>query len=403
MNDAEYTGCIVVGAGPAGAMLALLLARKEVPVTLLEAHRDFDREFRGDTIHPSVMEILEQLGLAGRLLELRHTKVRHATVQTPAGAFTPIDFRGIRAPHPYIVLLPQAAFLQFITDEARRYPDFRLEMGARVQELVEEDGAVRGVRIHTADGTRDIRAPLTVAADGRFSTARRLAGLGPITTAPPMDVLWLRLPKAPGDPEDEGGLGRIGHGHILILLDRGEYWQAGYVIPKDSYRAIRDQGLEAFRAAIIELAPEFAERLKTVTEWQDLSYLMVASDRLPRWHRPGLLLIGDAAHTMSPVAGVGINYAIQDAVEAANVLAASLRTGQVAEAQLAEVQRRREWPTRLIQAVQAQAQKRFVARALHPEQTFRPPLPFRVPIVRRVVARLAARIVGWGFRPARVV
>ena len=324
MAQAEHTGCVIVGAGPAGTILALLLARSGLPVTLLEAHLDFDREFRGDTIHPSVLGILGQLGLVDHLLELRHSKVRHVTVQTAAGAFTPIDFRGIPARYPYIALLPQTEFLRFITDEAARYPGFRLEMGARVQELVEEDGIAKGVRIRTGEGDRDLRAPLIVAADGRFSTVRRLAGMEAIATAPPMDVLWFRLPKVPGDPEDEGGLGRIGQGHILILLDRWDYWQVGYVIPKDGYRQIRESGIETFRQAVAVLAPEFTDRLNTITEWQDISFLSVTSDRLPRWYRPGLLFIGDAAHTMSPMGGVGINYAIQDAVEAANVLAAAL-------------------------------------------------------------------------------
>lgn len=259
MTQTEHTGCVIVGAGPAGAILALLLARGGIPVTLLEAHRDFDREFRGDTIHPSVLEILDQLGLAERLLQLRHTRVRHATVQTPAGAFTPIDFRGIRARYPYIALLPQTDFLRFITDEAARYPGFRLEMGARVQELIETGGIVHGVRMRTSQGDRELHAPLVVAADGRFSAVRRMAGMEAITTAPPMDVLWFRLPKTPGDPEGEGGLGRIGQGHILILLDRWDYWQAGYVIPKDGYRRIRESGIEAFRQSVAALAPEFAD------------------------------------------------------------------------------------------------------------------------------------------------
>ena len=402
MAQAEHTGCVVVGAGPAGTILALLLARSGIPVTLLEAHRDFDREFRGDTIHPSVLGILDHLGLVDRLLELRHTKVRHVTVQTAAGAFTPIDFRGIPIRYPYIALLPQSDFLRFITDEAARHPGFRLEMGARVQELIDADGIVKGVRIGTGERARDLRAPLIVAADGRFSTVRRLAGMEPIATAPPMDVLWFRLPKEPGDPEDEGGLGRIRQRHILILLDRWDYWQVGYVIPKEGYRRIRESGIETFRQAIAVLAPEFTDRLKAITEWQDISFLSVASDRLPHWHRPGLLFIGDAAHTMSPVGGVGINYAIQDAVETANVLAAPLRAGAVTDAHLAEVQRRREWPTRLAQAVQAQAQKRVVARVLRPGESFRPPLPIRIPHVRSVLARLAAWIVGWGFRRVRV-
>jgi 2-polyprenyl-6-methoxyphenol hydroxylase-like FAD-dependent oxidoreductase len=404
-HDVKRTTCCIVGGGPAGAVLGLLLARKGANVTLLEAHPDFDREFRGDTIHPSVMEIMDQLGLAERLLELRHTKVRSATVQTASGPFTPLDFSHLKTKFPYITMMPQTSFLEFITGEAERYPNFHLSMGARVRELVEEDGVVRGVRYEGEDGWREVRAVLTVGADGRGSRVRRLAGFEPVKTSPPMDVLWFKLPREEGDPE--GAMGRVGRGHIAILLDRYEYWQAGYVITKGTFPELRQEGIGALRRSFAQLVPEFADRVEHLEDWKQVSLLSVESSRCPRWYRPGLLLIGDAAHVMSPVGGVGINYAIQDAVVAANVLAEPLRESQerlvaLDTRYLAAVQRRRELPTRFIQAVQTQIQRRVLASVLRSDQPLAPPswlrlLP-RVPLVRSV----PARIVGLGLWPVRV-
>jgi 2-polyprenyl-6-methoxyphenol hydroxylase-like FAD-dependent oxidoreductase len=396
------TGCCIVGGGPAGAVLALLLARRGIDVTLLEAHRDFDREFRGDTLHPSTLEILDAVGLGERLLRLPHAKVQRGVVRTPGGEELLVaDFSRLRVRHPYVLLVPQARFLELVTAEAARGPGFHLRMGTRVRALVEEEGVVQGVRCEGPGGWEEIRAPLVVAADGRFSTVRRLAGLAAVTTSLPVDVLWFRVPRRADDPGTGGVLARLGRGRFLVLLDREDHWQAGYVTPKDGYRAIREQGIEAFRRAVAEVAPELAGRLESITDWRDVSFLSVASDRLPRWHRPGLLLIGDAAHVMSPAGGVGINYAIQDAVEAANVLAAPLKEGQVTEAQLAEVQRRREWPTRLIQAVQAAGMRRMFG-AVAASGPFRPPLLLRLPGVRSLFPRVAARVLGWGFGVARV-
>ena len=404
-HDVKRTTCCIVGGGPAGGVLALLLARSGVNVTLLEAHLDFDREFRGDTIHPSVMEIMDQLGLAERLLELRHTKVRSATVQTVAGPFTPLDFSHLKTKYPYITMMPQRSFLEFITGEAERYPNFRLSMGARVREFVEEDGVVRGVRYEGEDGWREVRAVLTVGADGRGSRLRRLAGFEPVKTSPPMDVLWFKLPREEGDPE--GAMGRVGRGHIAILLDRYEYWQAGYVITKGTFPELRQEGIGALQRSFAELVPEFADRVEHLEDWKQVSLLSVESSRCPRWYKPGLLLIGDAAHVMSPVGGVGINYAIQDAVVAANVLAEPLKESQAQLKELdtrylAAVQRRRELPTRFIQVVQTQIQRRVLASVLRSEQPLAPPrwlrlLP-RVPLVRSV----PARIFGLGLWPVRV-
>jgi 2-polyprenyl-6-methoxyphenol hydroxylase-like FAD-dependent oxidoreductase len=405
IRGVRRTTCCVVGGGPGGAVLSLLLARAGVDVTLLEAHPDFDREFRGDTLHPSVMEIMDQLGLADRLLKLRHTEIRSATVQTVAGPFTPLDFSRLNTKYPYITMMPQTSFLEFITAEAKRYPNFRQVMEARVRELVEEDGVIRGVRYEGNDGWHEVRAVLTVGADGRGSRVRRLAGFEPVKTSPPMDVLWFKLPREPDDPE--GAMGRVGRGHIAILLDRFDYWQAGYVIPKGTFPELRHEGIESLRRSFAELIPEFADRLERLEDWKQVSLLSVESSRCPRWYRPGLSLIGDAAHVMSPVGGVGINYAIQDAVVAANVLAGPLKDSQAQlkdldTKYLAAVQWRRELPARFIQTLQTQIQRRVLASVLRSEQPLAPPgwlrLLIRVPLVRSV----PARIVGFGLWPVRV-
>ncbi|MDP8923954.1 MAG: FAD-dependent oxidoreductase [Chloroflexota bacterium] len=386
--------CCIVGGGPAGMVLALLLARAGVPVALLEEHVDFERDFRGDTIHPSTMELMDELGLADRLLQLPHTKLDTLTFQAPSGPVRLADLRELGTKFPYITFMPQARFLDFLAAEGRRYPTFRLHMGANVQGLIEEPAErgggtiVRGVTYRTKDGFHELRAPLTVGADGRFSRVRRLAGFEPIKTAPPMDVLWFRLPRRPGDPEV--ALGRIAKGHLLAILNRGDEWQVAYVIAKGSYKEIREAGLPAFRRAVAEVIPEFADRVDALREWKQVSLLSVESSRVPRWYRPGLLLIGDAAHVMSPVGGVGINYAIQDAVVAANVLAKPLRTGRLRLRDLAAVQRRREWPTRAIQAIQAQVQKLVVETALRSDRPLEPPAFLRLPVIRAIPPRIVA-------------
>jgi len=396
----EETTCCIVGAGPAGAVLALLLARKGIPVVLLEEHMDFDRDFRGDTIHPSVMQIMEELGLADRLLQLDHTKVYTLPVQTARGTVTLADFRRLKTRYPYIAMIPQARFLEFITAEAKRYPSFRLVMGARVEKLMEEDGYIHGVHYRGQDGWHAVRAVLTVAADGRFSRVRKLAGFEPVKTAPPMDVLWFRLPRRPEDSMESTG--RLVQGHILVMLNRGEEWQMGYVIPKGGYQQIHAAGLEKLRQVVAELLPEFADRMEYIKEWKQVSVLSVESSRLRRWYRPGLLLIGDAAHVMSPIAGVGINYAIQDATVAANVLSDDLRAGKLPLRDLAEVQRKREWPTRMIQGFQNIMQGQVLTKVLKSDEplTISPFLLFllRLPGIRV----LPAKFIGIGPWPAHV-
>jgi 2-polyprenyl-6-methoxyphenol hydroxylase-like FAD-dependent oxidoreductase len=401
--ESVETRCCVVGAGPAGALLALALARNGVRVSLLEAHEDFDRDFRGDTIHPSAMEIMDELGLADALLRLRHTKIRAANLMTGAGATVVAEFKRLKTRFPYITIMPQAHFIEFLVAEAKHYADFELRLGARVEELIEENGEVRGARYRDGEGGwHEVRAALTVGADGRGSRVRHLSGLeaGMLKTSPPIDVLWFRLPRAPGDPE--GLIGRFGAGHAVVMLDRLDEWQVGYIIFKGTYQQVRAAGLDALKKSFAETAPEYAARTSHLKEWKQVSMLSIESSRLKTWHRAGLLLIGDAAHVMSPVAGVGINYAIQDAVAAANVLVEPLRRGSVTTEQLRRVQRERELPTRIIQAFQAFAQRRVVAGALSTRQTVAVPLLLRLLLRTPYLRDLPARLIAFGFRPAHL-
>jgi 2-polyprenyl-6-methoxyphenol hydroxylase-like FAD-dependent oxidoreductase len=398
----EETTCCIVGAGPAGAILALLLARKGVDVTLLEEHMDFARDFRGDTVHPSTMEVLEQLGLAERLLQLEHTKASTLSFKTlQEGTVMSVDFRNLKTHYPYITLIPQARFLEFITQESSRYPHFHLIMGARAEKLIEEEGTVHGVHYRGRDGWHELRAILTVGADGRFSRMRKLAGAEQIKTSAPMDVLWFQLPQAESDAHESGFM--VGPGYFLIQLDRGTEWQMGYVIPKGGYQSIKAAGLAQFRQMLAErMPPGFADRIEILTEWKQIAVLSVESSYVERWYKPGLLLIGDAAHVMTPVGGVGINYAIQDAVATANILTDNLKAGKVLTEDLARVQLRRESPTKQIQRFQNIVQKRFLARVLSADKVQAPPLLPRLLLKIPIVRNKQAELIAFGPRPERV-
>lgn len=388
----EQTTGAVVGGGPAGAVLAYMLARKGIEVTLLEAHHDFDRDFRGDTLHPSTLEVMDELGLAEKLLQLPHTKLSRAAAQTLLGPVNVIDLSHLKTKFPYIAFMPQARFLDFITTEAQTFPAFHLRMNARVDGLIEEDGVVKGVRYKANDGVHELRATLTVGADGRFSMVRKLSGLGEtaIKASQPLDVLWFRFSRKPEDAH--GVMGRFGRGYLLIQLERDTQWQIGLVIPKGAFKHLHAAGLEGLRQAIVQTAPELADRVQELTDWKQTSLLSVEADRLQRWYKPGLLLIGDAAHVMSPAGGNGINYAIMDAVAAANLLSPSLKTGQVTVDDLARVQRRRAWPIKIIQTVVNFIQNRVLAQALDSSRPFTPPQVMRWPLV----GNLAARLMGFG-------
>jgi 2-polyprenyl-6-methoxyphenol hydroxylase-like FAD-dependent oxidoreductase len=380
-------------------VLTLLLARQGVPVTLLEAHRDFDRDFRGNTISPAVMELLEEIGLAERLLQQRHIKIRDFKVQTGGGTLVFADFTRLNTRYPYITMLPQVRFLEFLAAELRRYPQARIIMGATVQELIEVGGVVRGVRYRSHDGDHEIQATLTVGADGRFSRLRKLAGLHPSSSAPPMDVFWFRLPRQPDDLESAGALFRFGTRSLLVLMDHFDYWDVGYIIAKGSYARLRAAGLPALRHAIAAIAPELSDRLDQLRSWQQGALLSVESNHLQRWFQPGLLLIGDAAHVMSPVGGIGINYAIRDAVAAAECLIPPLQSGRLSLRHLQAVQRRREWPTRIIQSIQALAHRRIVALALSSDEPLRLPRLLRAALWLPWTSRAIGRLIAFGVEP----
>ena len=392
--------CCVVGGGPAGMMLGFLLARAGVEVTVLEKHADFLRDFRGDTIHPSTLSILDELGLLQEFLTLPHREVHELRVQLGDTVIPVGDFSHLSAPCRFIALMPQWDFLNFLARQSARRRTFRLLMRTEATELVRDGERVTGVRMTTPDGPRELGADVVVAADGRGSILRQQAGLEVEVFGAPMDVLWFRVSREPSDPA--GVLGRFDAGQIFIALDRGDYWQCGYVIAKGSADEINRRGLDAFRDGVASVAPFPRERANEIRDWDQVKLLTVQVDRLRRWYLPGLLCIGDAAHAMSPMGGVGINLAIQDAVAAANALAGPLRAGHVRLDDLARVQRRRELPARATQWVQVQLQNRIVTPVLQSAETPAPPLPLRLLARFPVLRRIPAYLVGVGVRPEHV-
>jgi 2-polyprenyl-6-methoxyphenol hydroxylase-like FAD-dependent oxidoreductase len=396
----ERCSCCIAGGGPAGMMLGLLLARAGVDVLVLEKHADFLRDFRGDTIHPSTLEVMHELGMLQDFLALPHQEVRELQAQVGEAPVPVADFTHLPTRCRFVAFMPQWDFLDFLAARAARYPGFRLWMRAEAVGLVEEAGRVLGVNVMTPEGPREVRADVVVGADGRHSVVRERAGLEVRELGAPMDVLWFRLSRSPGDPE--ASMGRFDAGRIFVLVNRDTYWQCGYVIAKGTIEEIRRLGIEAFRESVARLVPYARDRVGELRGWDDVSLLTVRVDRLARWFRPGLLCIGDAAHAMSPIGGVGINLAVQDAVAAANLLAFPLAERRLTVDDIRSVQRRRELPTRVTQWLQLQVQNRVIAPVLGGAAPSRLPLPLR--LLRRfaILRRLPARLIGIGVRPEHV-
>jgi 2-polyprenyl-6-methoxyphenol hydroxylase-like FAD-dependent oxidoreductase len=398
--NTQNTQCCIVGGGPAGMMLGFLLARAGVRVVLLEKHADFLRDFRGDTVHPSTLELIYELGLLDEFLKLPHRKVDRLSLQIGEQRVRMIDLTHLPTRCKYIALMPQWDFLNFLADHGRRYKQFDLRMRAEATDLIEEGGRIVGLRANTPDGELVIRADLVVGCDGRHSTLREKAGLRSEDYGAPMDVLWFRVTRRNNDGNDV--FGHIEAGMMLVMLDRGDYWQCAYVIPKGGIERVKASGIEAFRNCVVELSPFLADRIGELKSFDDVKLLSVTVDRLRQWWRPGLICIGDAAHAMSPIGGVGINIAVQDAVAAANRLAAPLKAGRVTDNDLQAIQQRRTFPARMTQQIQLTMQNRIISPALQATRQPKPPLLFRLfdafPILRRVPGRLLAL----GIRPEHV-
>jgi 2-polyprenyl-6-methoxyphenol hydroxylase-like FAD-dependent oxidoreductase len=400
MAEVIQTRCCIAGGGPAGMMLGFLLARSGVDVVVLEKHKDFLRDFRGDTIHPSTLELMYELGILEAFLKLPHQEVRELSGQVGNEVVGIADFSHVPTHCKFVALMPQWDFLDFIAQQAKAYPAFHLTMESEANDLIEENGKIVGVRANAPSGPFEIRADLTVGADGRRSVIRKSAGLQIIDLGAPMDVMWMRLSRRPDDPRQT--FGHIERGKMLVMLNREEYWQCAFVIPKGTADAVRERGLAAFRSEILALSPFFGNRVEELQDWNQVSVLTVAVDRLANWARPGLLCIGDAAHAMSPIGGVGINLAIQDAVAAANILVPKLLKGAPTLDDLRAVQKRREFPTRATQGVQVAIQKNVIPRVFGEGKPLKLPWPMKVLGAMPFLRRIPARVVGVGFRPEHI-
>ena len=394
------TTCCIAGGGPAGMMLGFLLARAGLAVTVLEKHADFLRDFRGDTVHPSTLELMYELGLLDEFLKMPHEKVDHLTGQIGTERITIADFSHLPTHCRFIALMPQWHFLNFLAAQGKRYPNFDLRMRTEATDLIEQDGRVAGLRAKAPDGDLEIGADLVVGCDGRHSTVRERAGLRVDDMGAPIDVLWFRISRHSEDSSET--FGHIEAGRMMVMLNRGNYWQCAYVIPKGKIDDIKQKGLPAFRDSVVYMSSSLRDRIDEIKSWDDVKLLTVAVDRLREWHRSGLICIGDAAHAMSPVGGVGINLAVQDAVATANILVEPLKAGRVTRGHLQAVQRRRSPPVRAIQWMQVQVQNNVLASALATAQ--QPAVPFALKLLRwfPVLRRIPARLVGMGIRPEHI-
>lgn len=402
--------CCIVGCGPAGAILGLILARAGVDVTVLEKHQDFFRDFRGDVIHPPTLGVLEELGLIDRYFELPVQRELAIKIVTNEGLLPLTDYANPRAKYPYVTYVPQWDFLSMLTEEAKRYPNFRLLMQAEGVDLLTSGDSVRGVRYKTPDGLHELTAQLTVAADGRRSRMRASAGLVPRDFGAPMDLLWFRISREPTDPKDT--FVRLVPGYVFAMVQRGSYWQVGYVVPKGTYEKLRVHDAGALRTIVRHALPFLGSRVDELRSWDLVGFLEVQVNRLTRWHRSGFLCIGDSAHASSPVAGFGINMAVHDAVAAANAVAGPLRRGRVTERDLARVKRRRQLPTILTQAVQRLVQRDIVEvpDLLDPQRLAALPTTLNLddevdlplPVVTRVFRRLTGHVITFGLRSEHI-
>jgi 2-polyprenyl-6-methoxyphenol hydroxylase-like FAD-dependent oxidoreductase len=392
--------CCIAGGGPAGVMLGFLLARAGVRVAVLEKHEDFFRDFRGDTIHPSTLQVMHELGLLDEFLKVPHDEVRELRVVIGGTEIQVADFSHLPTVCKFIALMPQWDFLNFLSAQGKRYPGFDLHLKTDATDLIIEGDRVVGLRADSPEGPIEIRADLVVGADGRHSVVRERAGFVAESLGAPMDVLWMRLSRKPSDPEQTGGY--INYGHMMVALNRRDYWQCAFVIRKGGYDDLRAHGLDAFHEDIAKIVPFLADRLGELKDWDDIKLLTVAVDRLKTWWRPGLLCIGDAAHAMSPIGGVGVNVAVQDAIAAANILAAPLREGRLSNDHLAQVQRRRTFPMKVIQQMQLTVQNRLIDPLLSSNKPMEAPWMMKLFNAFPVLRRIPARVVGIGVRPEHV-